>query len=169
VGQLQRRGGGGAGGGVPSPRAQGGRPRHGPRGDRVGPARGRGHHRARLRAGRAADGRHDPPGRVLVPDHLRGGLCGRGPRGGGRADLEDHGGRGAPGLRPGGPQGREDQLRDRRRRVPLDGEPGPRALVHGPLRHDAHAGHPVGDLGGRGAAGPAGQPRLPRARPIRRL
>jgi imidazolonepropionase-like amidohydrolase len=87
-------------------------------------------------------------GRVLVPDDLRG----RGPGRRRESDLEGHGGSGTQGVRPGGEEGSQDRLRDGRRRVLVDREPGQGVLVHGPLWEDADAGDPLGHVGRRRAA-----------------
>ncbi len=50
----------------------------------------------------------------------------------------------AEGVRPGGQEGGQDRLRDRRGRLPLDREPGERVRLHGQVRDDPDAGDPLG-------------------------
>ena len=80
LGQLHRRGSARDCRRIASPGTEGGGARHGARRHRFRAARRRGHHRARRRPGRSVDGSHDPTRRLLVPDHLRRGLCSRRPR-----------------------------------------------------------------------------------------
>src|SRR5579864_659102 len=65
-------------------------------------------------------------------------------------------------VRQSGEEGRAHQLRHRRRRFRLDRKSGQGIRVHGEVRHDAHAGDPIRDVGGRRAARSAGKSRIGR-------